>query len=167
MNHIMLHQHIVLMEHDLVQVPAGPQRRLEVPDLHIAGLVVDGHSIGVGHPPHTGEAGCGALFEEIPSAHQLQLGPSGADTVLSTVVQPHAGSHAIGTTSPRSKSPMVASREHHEDCETLSGASDSHYCEGISAITPTQTCRESEGDFGGPAQGSVVCLQPLRPHQNS
>ena len=77
----------------------------------IARTAADGHSIGVDHPPSAGEAGLGVSFGEVPAPHQLQLGERGGEGVLSTPFTPlHTGLHGTGTTSPRSKSPVLAPR---------------------------------------------------------
>ena len=111
------------------------------PGSAVAPTSADGHS-GSDHPPYADEVGYGVSFGEAPDPHQLQLGEQGRSGVLPTPLVPtHTGSYSTGTTSLRSKSPVLTPREHgcdnNADHETLARSSDSYYSYASQWVNPT------------------------------
>ena len=114
--------------------------------------VVAGHS-GADHPPGADEIGPGVSFGEAPDTHEPRMWEQGCEGVLSTPIVPST-LRSPGSTSLRSKSPGLVIREHHEDGETSTGASDSRYSEGIRAPIPVtqEELERVDAVTGSPSQ---------------
>ena len=101
----------------------------------MARSAADGHSIGVDHPPSAGAAGLGVSFGEdlIPPA-ATTAGTGRCDSSIVSALPTIRMEEREQAGLEKSAPPVLDAPP--KEGETPAGASDSHHCEGISAITP-------------------------------